>query len=400
MRENWKYSYFSEVYPIVMGKTPARADISLWDKKKETHYLWVSIADISVNESKYILDTEEYVSKKAASKMRIVSKGSLLMSFKLTIGKMAFAGDDLFTNEAIIAIPDNGKYNLRFLYYYLSNYNWSTLTDGAEKVKGKTLNKTSIGKILLPILSLPEQARIVSYLDAQFAKIDALKANAASQLQAAKDLFQSALKEMLTPKEGWEEKKLGEIVNIKRGLTYSKNDEVETSEKIVLRSNNVNLDNHQFDFTELKYLTPSFDIPADKYLQKGDLLMCMSNGSKAHLGKVALYDGESDKYAFGGFMAALSHKDSVIGRYLFYAMITPMYKEYIKTLSDGANINNLKVRDIESYSISFPSLPEQERIAARLDAISEKVKALQANYDQTINLCNDLKQSLLKSIFA
>ena len=191
---NWKYSYFSEVYPIVMGKTPARADISLWDKKKETHNLWVSIADISVNEGKYILDTEEYVSKKAASKMRIVSKGSLLMSFKLTIGKMAFAGDDLFTNEAIIAIPDNGKYNLRFLYYYLSNYNWSTLTDGAEKVKGKTLNKTSIGKILLPILSLPEQERIAARLDAISEKVKALQANYDQTITLCNDLKQSLLK--------------------------------------------------------------------------------------------------------------------------------------------------------------------------------------------------------------
>ena len=55
---------------------------------------------------------------------------------------------------------------------------------------------------------------------------------------------------------------------------------------------------------------------------------------------------------------------------------------------------------LDEVYIYFPSLPEQERIAARLDAISEKVKALQDNYDQTMNLCNDLKQSLLKSIFA
>ena len=69
-------------------------------------------------------------------------------------------------------------------------------------------------------------------------------------------------------REDWKIMRLGDIVEIKRGLTYSKNDEVLTSEKIVLRSNNVNLDNHQFDFTELKYLKPSFNIPADKYLQK------------------------------------------------------------------------------------------------------------------------------------
>ena len=126
--------------------------------------------------------------------MRLIAKGSLLMSFKLTIGKMAFAGDELFTNEAIIAIPNNGIYNLRFLYYYLSNYNWSTLTDGAEKVKGKTLNKTSIGKILLPILSLPEQERIAARLDEISEKVKALQANYDQTINLCNDLKQALLK--------------------------------------------------------------------------------------------------------------------------------------------------------------------------------------------------------------
>ena len=196
----------------------------------------------------------------------------------------------------------------------------------------------------------------------------------------------------------WKYLPLGDIVEIKRGLTYSKNDEVETSEKIVLRSNNINLDNHQFDFTELKYLIPSFDIPADKYLQKGDLLMCMSNGSKAHLGKVALYEGDSNRYAFGGFMAALSHKDSVIGKYLFYAMTTPMYKEYIKALSDGANINNLKVRDIEAFTIPVPPLSEQERIVSLLDTQFAKIDALKANVASQLQAAKDLFQAALKQL--
>ena len=68
--------------------------------------------------------------------------------------------------------------------------------------------------------------------------------------------------------------------------------------------------------------------------------------------------------------------------------------------TNGATMKHIRKGDFDNISIPVPPLAEQERIAARLDAISEKVKALQANYDQTINLCNDLKQSLLKSIFA
>ena len=172
MKEGWEYKTFKDQFSINMGKTPPRGDSSSWDKSKITTNKWVSIADISLNEGKIIFDTKEYISDKAAEKIKKVKAGSLLMSFKLTIGKMAFAGDDLFTNEAIIAIPQNEDYDLHFLYYYLLQYDWRTLTEGNEKVKGATLNKQSIGKILLPIIPIDEQRSIVSYLDSSFTLID------------------------------------------------------------------------------------------------------------------------------------------------------------------------------------------------------------------------------------
>ena len=188
MKEGWEYIDFKDVFPIKMGKTPPRGDKSSWDEKKETHNKWVSIADISNNEGKIIKDTKEYISDSAAEKISKVSKGSLLMSFKLSIGRMAFAGDDLYTNEAIIAIPESNKYILRFMYYYLLSYNWLSLTEGNEKVKGATLNKSSIGRIQLPVLDFFEQQSIVDYLDSAFAKIDAMKANAEKALNEAKTL--------------------------------------------------------------------------------------------------------------------------------------------------------------------------------------------------------------------
>ena len=222
MKEGWEYKTFKDQFSINMGKTPPRGDSSSWDKSKITTNKWVSIADISLNEGKIIFDTKEYISDKAAEKIKKVKAGSLLMSFKLTIGKMAFAGDDLFTNEAIIAIPQNEDYDLHFLYYYLLQYDWRTLTEGNEKVKGATLNKQSIGKIQLPIISMDEQRRIVSYLDSSFKLIDEIKNKALKSLTEAKALFQSALAEAMEPKEGWEEKTLGELCSIIGGGTPSK----------------------------------------------------------------------------------------------------------------------------------------------------------------------------------
>lgn len=197
-------------------------------------------------------------------------------------------------------------------------------------------------------------------------------------------------------REGWKRVKLGEIITLRRGLTYKKDDEVGFSEKIVLRSNNVDLSKHLFDYDELKYLRADFDIPIDKYIKQGELLMCMSNGSKAHLGKVALYEGQDNIYAFGGFMSAISHNELISSKFLYYALITSRFKDYINTLSAGANINNLKTKDIDAYSIEIPSLSEQERIVSLLDLEFAKIDAIKANAEKQLQDAKALFQSALK----
>ena len=124
------------------------------------------------------------------------------MSFKLSIGKVCIADTDLYTNEAIMAFVPKPQYNIlpEFLYYYLMFYKWN---NSNEVVLGFTLNKKTISQSIVTIPPLTEQKRIVEILDREFEKIDALKENAEENLQHAKDLFQSALKQELQPKEGW-----------------------------------------------------------------------------------------------------------------------------------------------------------------------------------------------------
>lgn len=198
-------------------------------------------------------------------------------------------------------------------------------------------------------------------------------------------------------KADWKYVKLGEVCEIRRGLTYSKSDETSTSSKVVLRSNNVELETHQMNYEELKYIKEDFEIPIDKYIKDGELLMCMSNGSKVHLGKVALYKGET-KYAFGGFMSAIQHKDSLIDKFFYYALTTPFFQEYIKALSDGANINNLKSRDILEYTIPLPSLSEQGEIVAYLDKEFALIDALREKATLQLQAAKDLFQSALKQL--
>ena len=379
MKQGWKYKPFGEVFTIKMGKTPPRGDKSCWDTKKESENKWVSISDISQNEGKVIFDTKEYITDAATEKIFRVKANSLLMSFKLTIGKMAFAGTDLYTNEAIIAIPENKEYNLKFLYFYLSSYNWSSLTDGNEKIKGKTLNKESIGRIKLPIIPLSDQQRIVSYLDAEFAKIEALKANAEKQLQAAKDLFQAALKELLTPKDGWMEKKLVEVC------------------KEIFSGGDAPKENMS------KEPTIDFGIPIYANAAEFDGLYGYTNYYRVNEPSVTIAargSGTGLVIKRKGAYLPIVRLIVVIPNtfisvdYLYFALQT------IRIKSNGTAIPQLTVPVVKQYRICYPpNITEQQRIADRLDALSANLKALQTNYTETITLCNDLKQALLKKVF-
>ena len=98
-------------------------------------------------------------------------------------------------------------------------------------------------------------------------------------------------------KAGWITEPLGELCEFQRGLTYSKGDEVNFSENVVLRANNINLTTNLLDFTELKYISNSIAVPDSKKVKKGSLIICTASGSKSHLGKIAYIDDDCD-YAF------------------------------------------------------------------------------------------------------
>ena len=399
MKEGWEYIDFKDVYPIKMGKTPPRGDKSSWDEKKETHNKWVSIADISNNEGKIIEDTKEYISDSAAEKINKVSKGSLLMSFKLSIGRMAFAGDDLYTNEAIIAIPENEKYILRFIYYYLLSYDWLSLTEGNEKVKGATLNKTSIGKIQLPVLSLNEQQSIVDYLDSAFAKIDAMKANAEKALNEAKALFQKALEETMVSKKGWKENTLGEICEIYGRIGfrgYTTKDLVQSPSDGAISLSPSNIQDGKMDYTKLTYISWfKYEESPEIKIFDGDILLVKTGSS---YGKSALVQGLPHEATINPQSVVL--KNCKINKAFFaYQLRTFRVLGELDHFVSGTAIPTFSQAKLSTVSIQYPSNDEQQAIVDTLDSLKSKVGRLQANYDKISQECDALKQAILRQVF-
>jgi len=198
--------------------------------------------------------------------------------------------------------------------------------------------------------------------------------------------------------EGWKVEKLGDVVEFQRGLTYSKKDEVAESSNVVLRANNVDLNTNTLDFTELKYIKESIEIPKEKIVTKGSLIICTASGSKSHLGKVALID-DNYGYAFGGFMGQITPKQNLDSKFLFYRMISDEYKDFISKLSDGANINNLRFNDLAEFEIPIPHLPEQQRIVSLLDETFAGLAQVHANAERNLVNAREVFEAAVEETF-
>ena len=169
--ENWVWVRLGDYVHFRIGKTPARGESSYWGNDVP----WVSISDM--NEQPTILHTKEKISNKAFNKVfkgNIVPRGTLLMSFKLTIGRMSFLGIDALHNEAIVSItpiiknPTTDNYLFKVLPFFAQTGE----TKGA--IKGETLNSSSISRLVFPLAPLSEQKRIVEKLEELLPLCDAL----------------------------------------------------------------------------------------------------------------------------------------------------------------------------------------------------------------------------------
>lgn len=126
--EGWRVGKAEDFYTINIGKTPPRAERQWFSESKEGNKIWISISDMGTCGA-FISDSKEYLTPEAQSKFNVVMvpQGTVLLSFKLTIGRVAIADTELTTNEAIarFILPDN--YYKEFTYLYLKQYKYGAL---------------------------------------------------------------------------------------------------------------------------------------------------------------------------------------------------------------------------------------------------------------------------------
>ena len=147
--DDYEKKQINELYDLQLGATPSRNNADYWIDGTEK---WISVGDMG-KYIEYTENTSEKITKLAIEEgnIKCVPKGTVIMSFKLTVGRTAITSEDIYTNEAIMSfLPKDGtSISNLFLKIYLSKYNWED--DTMDAVKGSTLNKDSIGAATISI---------------------------------------------------------------------------------------------------------------------------------------------------------------------------------------------------------------------------------------------------------
>jgi type I restriction enzyme S subunit len=400
--KGWEIKRLDDLCKIELGKTPYRADKSFWDNEKKTENVWLSIADLLNTDGDIVSDSKEYITDKAAKISKVVKKGTLLLSFKLTLGRLAFAGRDLYTNEAIAAlsIKDEKVIDKYFLYHFLSFYDWNAAAESDIKVKGKTLNKAKLKEIEIPLPPLPEQKRIVSILDECFSVIERSRNNAEQNLKNAKELFESYLQGVFEKKgEGWEEKKLGEVVDKiitgPFGSMLHQSDYVEEGIPVVNPQNLVDgkiipLSKTMIDYETFKGL--------EKYaLKLGDIVIAR----RGEMGRCAVVRQENINWlcGTGSFVIRVNPKKSD-SDFLNVILSSNSVKRQLEKSSIGATMSNLNQTILSELPIRMPMIEQQQTIVRQLDALRAETQKLEAVYQKKIADLEELKKSILQKAFS
>ena len=372
MNNGWQTRRLGDLCEIKLGKTPARANKEFWDEKRETSNVWLSIADLLNADDNVVVDSKEYLSDKGAAISKTVRKGTLLASFKLTLGRLAFAGRDIFTNEAIAALNifNERELSKEFLFYFLHFFDWDKATEGDVKLKGKTLNKAKLKEMAVHFPPLPEQRRIVGILDEAFEGIATAKANAEKNLPNARALFESHLNGPETEKTS-----LGNLVKIRTGKLNA----------------NAAVEGGQYPF-----FTCSREIYAiNDYAFDCEAILLAGNNAVGDF-NVKHYKGKFNAYQ-RTYVITVNEKNRVLYRFLYFQVLKSLKK--FKAQSVGAGTKFLKIDMIKELEIALPSLAEQQRIVSTMDSIRNETQRLESIYQQKLAALEELKKSLLHQAF-
>ena len=403
MKKDWEYKSLNDLCSIV-GRIGFRG-YTKEDLVSNPDDGAITLSPSNIVDGELVFSKCSYINweKYEESPEIMLKSGDVVLVKTASIGKCAVVRNlphKATLNPQFVVLKDL-KVNPEFITYYLKTPSTqSQIVKMAGGVAIPTLSQKKLGTLNIPVPPLSEQKEIVEYIDSSFAKIDKLKENAAKNLEEAKALFLSALKDALEPKEGWEEKTLKELSEIQSGYAFKSSDFKSSGKYQVIRMGNVRPGVIRYNESPV-FINEELDEKAKEkaLLQIGDMIITQTGSrNKRDYGFTVLI--EKDNLLLNQRIARIRVKDKLLNKYLLYYSWTDYFRDqYFANEGGTVGQGNVGMDAIKDNIIPLPSLPEQQSIVSFLDSLSEKVSTLQQNYSRICDECDALKQAILRQVF-
>lgn len=377
-----------ELFDLQMGKTPSRNNTEYWSSKE---HKWISIGDLSKC-GKYIRDTKEYLSDKAIEESGInpIPANTVIMSFKLSIGKTAITVEPIYSNEAIMSFRDKHLVELLpdYIYYMFTGKDWESGTNNA--VMGKTLNKASLSGIKVNVHSITEQRKIVEVLD----KISSIIEHRKSELIRLDELIKARFVELFgtypTNEKGWDTGTIRDLVVEVRYGSSRKAADGDSGKYPYLRMNNITYGG-ELDLSDIK----TIDIPDEELdkctVRRGDLLFNRTN-SKELVGKTCVYNRD-EMMVLAGFVVRVRLNNRALPEFVSVFLNTEFSKQMLmnkcKAAIGQANIN---AQELQNIGIYIPPIEIQKEFISFKAQVDKSKAVIQKSLDETQLLFDSLMQ--------
>lgn len=378
-----------EIFDLQMGKTPSRNNADYWT---DGQYDWVSIADLG-SYQKYVEDTKERISALAVqeSGIKSVPANTVIMSFKLSLGKTAITQEPVYTNEAIMAFIPTGKYAVLpdYFYYLFSAKDWTKGTNRA--VMGTTLNKATLGAVSITVPPIDEQRKIAAILD----KVSDLIAKRRQQLDKLDEMVKARFVEMfgdvIQNTKLWPQYIFSDITTSRLGKMLDAKQQTGMCQYPYLANFNVQwfrfeLDNlNEMDFNEADRI--EFE------LRDGDLLVCEGG----EIGRCAVWHNEIQPCYFQKALHRVRcKKEIVLPDYLaWWFKYNCDNKGFAAIEGAKATISHLPGAKLKALLVSVPPIEQQKQFATFVEQ-TEKSKT---TISRSLEKLETLKKALMQEYF-
>ncbi|HFL3268315.1 restriction endonuclease subunit S [Clostridioides difficile] len=384
-----KYIKLNELCYINIGKTPSRNTSDYWGSGNR----WLSISDLK---EKYISKSKEEITDLAVEKanMKLVPKNTVVMSFKLSIGRVAILKEDMFTNEAIanFQIKNNELITSEYLYYALRTLNFNN-TDRA--VMGATLNKSKLNDIKIPYFTICIQNKMVEVLNKAQELINKRK----EQIEALDELVKSRFIEMfgdpINNTKKFDMKKIKEIsIYLKRGVSpkYVEQSNIKVINQKCIYWRNLKVENCKYYDENLK------EKIEDIFLKQNDILI--NSTGTGTLGRCVKFNKiDNSEYIADSHVTVLRSISNNLNSDYFAALFEFTNIQdtiYRKCVNGSTNQIELSVSKLGEYLIMVPPIEFQNQFSEFVKQVDKLKLKIETNLKELEDNFNSLMQKAFK----